>query len=165
VLKAVLEALLSTSLKLEQLLPNENCEHIAFHVGATAKHGAKIVIANEVAFGYREGQRERLRLPSSKSPSRCVDRSDTNATARSRELCDASPKTHPEHELAPCLARVSGLRVDDPLVIAAACQAVAQRVGRRTGLVRTEFRQRRTGAREREVAPEPCAGGRVLDLQ
>ena len=53
VLQTLLEGLLSAPLTRQQIRPNENCEHIAFHVGATARHGAKVVIANETAFGPR----------------------------------------------------------------------------------------------------------------
>ena len=51
VLQTLLEGL-SAPLTRQQIRPNEN-EHIAFHVGATARHGAKVVIANETAFGPR----------------------------------------------------------------------------------------------------------------
>ena len=53
-LQKFLEGLVGTPLTLEQIRPNENCEHIAFHVGATAKHGAKVVLANETLFGPRD---------------------------------------------------------------------------------------------------------------
>ena len=52
-LKGLLELLLGESIKLEQLLPNETCEHISFYAAAAAAHGAKVVLANDVLFGSK----------------------------------------------------------------------------------------------------------------
>lgn len=82
-LQKLFEGLLGTPLTLEQIRPNENCEHIAFHVGATAKHGAKIVLANETLFRARDDApvaSQSLLLPAVEQPPRdwdCVTRAWT----------------------------------------------------------------------------------------
>ena len=67
--KAMLEGLLGESLRLEQMLPQENCEHIAFYAAAAAAHGAKVVLANDVLFGSKAEVAEHVALRLAKKQS------------------------------------------------------------------------------------------------